>query len=299
MPELALIEKRIIQYVYSNRSIIREIASKQSIRARDLELQVLLYLPRLIYDNHLPDNDIFINEVKRLSSIIKQKIRLYIDWLKLPSNPPLSIRNTNFIKIPRSKARIIHERFHYLSSYRINSLHFGLDTLDENRLVTLVTLSPFDLEHIAKKLPPEINAPEVLVVSRVFSFDWAPKNASSYIMSRIFKWIKQIKPTIKLLITYINPNIGFTGASYKASNWILLGREWGTRYVYLDGKYITDRELVRRFGTSEAKSLQKMKSTRFEISKIDLVPLLIYVYFLDKELRHRYDKGFKHNFWRP
>jgi hypothetical protein len=48
-------------------------------------------------------------------------------------------------------------------------------------------------------------------------------------------------------VTYVNPNMGFTGSSYRASGWHLLGTEPGTTYRYLDERYITDRALSAAF----------------------------------------------------
>jgi hypothetical protein len=70
-----------------------------------------------------------------------------------------------------------------------------------------------------------------------------------------------------LLITYLNPNLGFTGASYKASNWHVIGIELGNRYAYLDGRYITDRRLA---------ALARDELARVEYSQMQFRPLLIY-----------------------
>jgi hypothetical protein len=60
-------------------------------------------------------------------------------------------------------------------------------------------------------------------------------------MARLARQLRARGRAPRLLLTYRNPNVGFTGASYRAGNWILWARERGTRYSYLDRQYITDR----------------------------------------------------------
>jgi hypothetical protein len=89
----------------------------------------------------------------------------------------------------------------------------------------------------------------------------------------------------RILLTYLNPGVGFDGASYKAANWHLYGREHGTRYSYLDESFVTDRELTERFGTSEACKLADVLGSRIAFSSMCLPPLEMYAYALERRLR--------------
>jgi hypothetical protein len=102
-----------------------------------------------------------------------------------------------------------------------------------------------------------------------------------------------------MLLTYINPNLAFTGSSLKASNWVFFGYEKGTRYAYLNKEYITDRELVRYYGTANPSLLQTELQDRFEVSRVNLDPLQLYAYFIDKGLYAEYAEGFQYEFERP
>jgi hypothetical protein len=73
-------------------------------------------------------------------------------------------------------------------------------------------------------------------------------------------------PTPRLLLTYLDPNVGFTGGIYQADNWTLLGWERKKRYLYLDGEYITDREAIRRYGTADFAALTVRLGSRLERS---------------------------------
>ena len=151
-------------------------------------------------------------------------------------------------------------------------------------------------------LPDGVEPSNVLVVSRVFCFDWAPWNAVSYMMGQMYKRLRCTRPDVKMLLTYINPNLAFKAASLRASNWVLFGYEKETRYAYLDKAYITDRQLVRQYQTTDPYVLYNRLGDRFEASTlrgVQLDPLQLYAYFLDKDLYTRYSYGFEYVFRRP
>lgn len=289
----------LIEYIQSNYFDIRRVADQLRVNARDIELQVLLHLPRFLNSGVFPSPFIFEDEVERLGTLVETRVSPFADWQRFPTQPSVLPHDLKFTEVSEIEARIIHERFHYLASYRADSIHLGLRTLADNRLVSLLTLSPFDLRHITSKLPCEISSSQVLVVSRVYSFDWAPANTISYLMGQVYKWLKWEKPDVKMLLTYINPNVGFGGSSLKASNWVFFGRESGTRYAYLDGLYTTDRELISRFGTSNPYQISHSLKERFQVTQFPLAPLLLFSYFLSKELSSRYAKGFNYDVGRP
>ncbi len=290
----------MIEYVRKRQCIIKEAAESISITERALELQVLLYLPRLMHEfgYPFPGDDVFAHEIRRLITLIRNRVNPYAYWRDDPVTPLTNLHTTEFVEVSEREAHIIHERFHYLSSFRPDSVSFGLKTLKENRLASLITLSPFDLEHLTE-LPYGVNKSNVLVVSRVFCFDWVPMNTVSYMMGQMYKWVRLKQPGVKMLLTYINPNLAFTGSSLKASNWVLFGYEKGTRYAYIDKEYTTDRELVRYHGTANPTQLERMLPGRFDVSRVQLDPLQLYAYFIDKELYCRYVDGFQFEFERP
>ena len=82
------------------------------------------------------------------------------------------------------------------------------------------------------------------------------------------------------MLTYVNPNTGFNGASYKADNWVLLGIETGVRYRYIDNNYVTERSYFR-----SAKQLSDSEFSKkvVSFSQHELLPLRIFV----RNLRHK------------
>lgn len=177
--------------------------------------------------------------------------------------------------------------FHYLQSFRGDSVTIGATY--KNRIVALCSISPLDLPCVAERLPVG-GAAEIAVVSRVFAFDWAPRNIISYLLARVEKASVVRGNEVRILVTYLNPNLGFSGASYRAANWVPLGREMGTRYAYLDAQYITDRQVARLSATDQS---------RVQYSKMSLHPLILFCRLLDRHLERSHANGFDLVFDRP
>jgi hypothetical protein len=125
------------------------------------------------------------------------------------------------------------------------------------------------------------------VLSRVFAFDWVPSNTISFLLRRLVGRVRHANENVRVLLTYVNPNLGFTGASYRGSNWSKVAVETGTRYAYLDGDYVTDRELGRIFGTTDEGRLRARLGERLSYSRMPLQPLSIYAYAVDRHVGAR------------
>lgn len=237
---------------------------------RDLLLQALLHLPRLARADGSVDVESAQIEIARL----RQQRAVELEPLRAFASPPpeaLAIDQLEVGIVERERAEPVLAHFHYLRSFRSDSVNVAL--LDRERIVALCSISPFDLATIGERLPIRTSA-EVAVVSRVFAFDWAPRNVISYLLARA-EHSPAVDREVRLLLTYLNPNLGFTGASYRAANWRKVGLEAGTRYAYLNGNYITDRRLP---------TLSSADRAEIEYSTMLLEPLQIYGRSLDRRL---------------
>jgi hypothetical protein len=248
--------------------------------ARSLVARVLLHLPRLADENGQVPAASAHAEVHRLA--VEQAAAPA--WMERPERAPQGATDLEFGEFDAARARVVLEQFHYLRSYRPESLHLA-GTADEH-MAALLTFSPLDLGPIAATLPERTDPAHVLVLSRVYAAGWAPRNSLSRLLALAARWLRDREPSARLLLTYLNPNVGFDGASYKAANWRFYGRETGTRYAYLDAAYVTDRELTYRFGTSDAGALQRLLGDRIAFSRMRLEPLELYAFALDPRLRH-------------
>jgi hypothetical protein len=120
--------------------------------------------------------------------------------------------------------------------------------------------------------------------SRFFKFRWAPKQTFSQFHGKLrLKLITKFDT--ELMFSFVNPNLGFNASSYKSANWVPFAREAATRYMYLDGRYRPMRFFVNNYGTSDAKELKKKLGHSFEVSTMDLDPMLLLAIPLQRRAR--------------
>jgi hypothetical protein len=105
------------------------------------------------------------------------------------------------------------------------------------------------------------------------------------------------RPEIDVLVTYCNQNLGFTGASYEADNWRLLGNEGGTRYTYLDGNYVTDRRIAELFGKTPEVLSREPSGPAISFSVQTLEPLQVYVRSLRRRAKYAEGEPLMFNRW--
>ena len=163
--------------------------------------------------------------------------------------------------------------FHYLRSVRQDSIFVG--AFYKGQLAAVCSVSPLDLPSVIEQLPIA-NSAQGAVISRVFAFDWAPRTSSPTCWHAPSAPILPVREDVRILLTYLNPNMGFTGASYRAANWMIVGHETGTRYAYLNERYITDRQ---------ANALTPEVRPEVRYSRMPLLPLALLCRTLDKSLR--------------
>lgn len=189
--------------------------------------------------------------------------------------------------VPEAVAAAICQRFHYVGTRR-EGLALGLfGTAPQLALVpaTLLLVSHFDLPDAGGVLPAGIGAQDLLLLSRVYTFRWAPRNAFSFCWSRALPLLRERFPGAKLAVTCLDPNPGFTATSYLAANWVRLAGEQKVEYWYLDGQHITRRELARSFGTGEPAALQARLGRRLTASRQPILPLELWAFPLRRSLR--------------
>jgi hypothetical protein len=261
--------------------------------------QVLLHLHRFGI-TEISTLGVLEHEVSRIGERLAAKIAQVPVELRSPAE--VNLQGTHLDIVDLKTAELVHRTYHYLGSPRENGIHLGLysDRVSgDPKLMTLVTLSEFDLPHIVNALPSGIHGEQVMVLSRLFSFSWCPRNAMSHTLGLTFSWVRQHRPGVRMLLTYLDPNLGFRGTIYRATNWILFGRENKKRYLYLDGDYVTDRRMIKEYGTADLEKLEALLGSRIASSREPLRQLELYAYFLDPKDRAKHSQGFAHVFIPP
>ena len=261
-------------------------ARERAIDPLTLRTQLLLHLPRLVTADDFPDERDIQREILAVSDFLEER-RLkyqpeYTQSLKQPERP-LSLGDLEFGPLDENTAKMYHESFHYVGSYRPGR-HFAFRDKNSGRIVCLGSVASFDLGHAEEKIAPDVDPRSVLMLSRFFAFRWAPENTFSHFHRKLRLQLIEEFDT-KLMFSFINPNLGFNASSHKGAHWTLFAREAGTRYMYLDGRYRTMRFFVKNYGTSDAAKLKKKLGRSFEVSTIDLHPMWLLAIPLQRRAR--------------
>jgi hypothetical protein len=166
---------------------------------------------------------------------------------------------------------------HYLGSARAGSRYFALVDPVHGQPVTVGGAAPLEWKRVSNwakdqfKVPPE----RIWDVARVFSCPSAPPNAVSFLLARMRNSLAH--GAVDLLLTAVDLNLGFTGASYRAANWQRCLSIGPRPYLYLDRRYISPRQLRERFGTSSLTELRVQHPDHlFEQSRVHLLDSLIF-----------------------
>lgn len=104
----------------------------------------------------------------------------------------------------------------------------------------------------------------VLELTRLVIYDGYGKNIESYAISQAFHWLKGHDTTVKVLLSYADPEYGHAGTIYQATNWYYQGMGASKLMpdymikVHPNGEWIPSRTVTERFGP---KNPQKLAET--------------------------------------
>lgn len=178
-------------------------------------------------------------------------------------------------------ARPFVEKWHY--SHNTNGIKvaycFGLfrPTVFTSELAGAAIFGAPAMSNQAASWNP--TAPDkVLELRRLCCIDDTPKNAESFFIGRMLKWLKKNTDT-EVVLSYADSNYGHEGIIYKASNFTLVGRTAEGVVLMVDGKKYHDRTL------RNPKPYAKRIKERFEagddsIQLVKQLPKNIYLYRL-------------------
>ncbi|TCC29362.1 hypothetical protein [Kribbella sindirgiensis] len=160
-----------------------------------------------------------------------------------------ALSDLEFRQIGADADRVFNS-LHYLRNARRGSLNFALVDRKTGAPLTLCSASPLEWKRVADQvmLQAGVSQEAIWDLSRVYSFTGAPPNAVSYMLAQVRKYFQR-RSDVELLTTAVDPNLGFTGSSYLASNW----QQWMTvqarPYLYYKGRYMSIREMRASFPT--------------------------------------------------
>jgi hypothetical protein len=254
--------------------LVEESAKKYEVNARALSVRALLHLPR-VADRQ---GSILIGEaeeeVQRCSAVLRDaqaKVAALI-----PAGGAL-LDEHRFSTVVEAEATLIFDNLHYLCNARSDSRTFAL--LDPvGRPVSLCSASPLEWDRVGRQISIQFGIPQDRIwdLSRVYSFDVAPPNAISHFLKLVRKHLRKSNPEVELLMTAVDPNVGFTGVSYRSDNW----QPWMTvrhrPYFYFDQDYISLRRIRQEFKTADLDRVRVAYGERFERSRAKLLDSVIF-----------------------
>jgi hypothetical protein len=257
------------------RSLVRETARRVGVQPHALSVRVLLHLPRVASQEGWVTRRQAQRELRVSAKGLHDDIRAVSSQV---SSKEFRLRDLIFEEIDAARAAPFLKSLHYLRSTRQGSLYFALLDPVDRLPITLCSVSPLDWQRVANQISKqfEISPRRMWDVSRVYSVDAAPRNAISSLLSKVRTYLRRSADSADLLVTAVDPNLGFTGSSYRASNWQHWMSVKARPYIYENGRYITPRQLRERFGTSSLKALQAEHSGRFQQSKVRLLDSMIF-----------------------
>jgi hypothetical protein len=283
-PWLQLEECRSFSRRSHFRTLVAETASSVGVEPRALAVRVLLQLPRVA------SHDGWIAEWQVQRELRLSALRLRTDTQAVRVHLPMEtfeMHDLVFEQIPSSRAIPVLTSLHYLRSARPDSLYFALVHPIHNLPVSLCSVSPLVWKRLANRISTQFAIPvgHVWEVSRMYSVDGSPQNAISSLLSKVRTYLRRNVPSVDVLVTAVDPNLGFTGCSYRAANW----QEWikvkARPYFYEDCQYVSPRQLRERYGTSSLIDLRAQRPGSFEQSRAKLLDSMIFCVSVNGETK--------------
>jgi hypothetical protein len=211
---------------------------------RALAVRTRLHLPRYM------DADGTVRYREAIAVAVRNAKRLRKDQRAVRDLIPrreYALEDLEFRQIGEDAERVFGS-LHYLRNARRGSLNFALVDKNTGAPLTLCSASPLEWRRVAEQLKLQFDVPQEAVwdLSRVYSFEGAPPNAVSSLLAQVRKYFRK-RGDVQLLTTAVDPNLGFSGSSYLASNWQLWMTVRARPYLYFKGRYMSLREMWASF----------------------------------------------------
>jgi len=132
-------------------------------------------------------------------------------------------------------ARQIIVKNHYSHAWPHNNI-IALGYYAGNKLLGVLCYGLGAAKNLIPSVCEGVSKDEGLELTRLFSFDWGPKNIESYMISQSFKYLQANFPKIKVLVSFADPSEGHQGTIYQATNWIYTGKSKGANFYKVNDR---------------------------------------------------------------
>jgi hypothetical protein len=260
--------------------LVDRIAEEFGVGPRALMVRTRLHLPRLTRSLDRANDHRVRRAIRLCASRLGDETRRAAAHVPVG---PFALCDLRFEQIEEERARPLLLNLHYLRTVHPGSLYFGLVEPVGGLPIALCSLSTIEWPRLVGGLSRffGLRSEEVWDVSRMYSLDDAPANSISFLLARVRNWVRVNRPDVTTFTTVVDPNLGFTGSSYRAANW----QQWMTiqarPYLYDNGWFVTPRQLRDRYRTSNFEELKRLSARRFEKSRMPLSDSLLFGCRLD------------------
>ena len=134
-----------------------------------------------------------------------------------------NVKESDFVEIDEVSALDVVFNNHYSKIMPRLTKHF-LGSFIDNKLVAVITLGwGVQPLNTIKNLFPSLKSKDYLEIGKMCMLEELPKNSESVILSKMFKWVKENRPDIKLIYTWADGILGKPGYVYQATNFLYGG----------------------------------------------------------------------------
>lgn len=197
----------------------------------------------------------------------------------------IELRDLKLVHLSEEAGRLISSAVHYLQSARYGSDHFGLEDPNSSRLIAYASVSPLDWDVLVNAFNSVGDKrSRQLSLSRIYVSKAAPHNTVSYMLALLVGEYSMTERDTTISTT-VDPNLGFNGSSYRASNWTQAYSVPHLGYLYVDGQFVTRRELIRSFGSDDPDDLAEILGPRLKVSGPLRSDTLIFATATNRDLR--------------
>ena len=133
------------------------------------------------------------------------------------------VKNSELVEIDKVNALDIVFNNHYSKVMPRLTKHF-LGSFIDKKLVAVLTLGwGVQPLNTIKILFPSLITKDYLEIGKMCMLEELPKNSESMILAKMFKWVKENRPDVKLIYTWADGILGKPGYVYQAANFLYGG----------------------------------------------------------------------------
>ena len=205
----------------------------------------------------------------------------------------MKVRDFTVEEVLRRSIAPFIEKYHY--SQNVNGVQsttcFGLYKEGNFGLPTMIGAMMYawpSMPATAKKYNPD-DPFRIYELRRLVCIDDTPTNTESYFIGHTLKWLKK-NTDIQVIVSFADPHHGHSGVIYKASNFIYKGKTGKGSILMVDGKEMHSRSLNQRKRPYSREIKRRYDAGDPNIFVKKLPSKHIYVYYLDKRVRRKYEE---------